>query len=88
MAAAAGKQAIQVAGHAPSMLGAVARKVWDFRKPCAIAVGVGVVCGAVCYLGGQLFSSVANGLSGAAFTLSALTLPVKRLFWGVKAARC
>ena len=45
-------------------------------------MGVGVAFGAACYLGGQLFSSVANGLSGTAITLSALTLPVKRLFAG------
>jgi hypothetical protein len=67
---------------APFVLRAVARKVWAYRKPCAVAVGVGVVCGAVCYLGGQLFSSIANGLSGAALTISAMTLPLKRLFWG------
>jgi flagellar biosynthesis/type III secretory pathway protein FliH len=81
-ACAAGKQAGKVAAIAPAVLGAIARKAWDFRKPCAVAVGVGVLCGAACYLGGQLFSSVANGLSGAAVTLSALTLPLKRLFWG------
>ena len=67
---------------APMLLRVVARKVWDFRKPCAVAVGVGVVCATVCYLGGQLFSSIANGASGAAITLSALTLPLKRLFLG------
>ena len=67
---------------APMLLRAVAKKVWDFRKPCAVAVGVGVACGSVCYLGGQVFSSIANGASGAAITLSALTLPLKRLFWG------
>jgi hypothetical protein len=67
---------------APLVLRAVARKVWDFRKPCAVAVGVGVACGAVCYLGGQVFSSIANGASGAAITLSALPLPLKRLFLG------
>jgi hypothetical protein len=78
-----GRQARAVATTIPGILGAVARKAWDFRKPCAVAVGVGVVCGAICYLGGQLFSSVANGASGAAITLSALTLPLKRLFRGV-----
>ena len=67
---------------APFVLRAVAEKVWAFRKPCAVAVGVGVACGATCYLGGQLFSSIANGASGAAITLSALTLPLKRLFLG------
>ena len=67
---------------APMLLRAVARKVWEFRKPCAVAVGVGVLCAATCYLGGQLFSSVVNGMSGAAVTLSALTLPLKRLFLG------
>ncbi len=67
---------------APMLLRAVAQKVWDFRKPCAVAVGVGVACGAVCYLAGQVFSSIANGAGGAAITLSALTLPLKRLFWG------
>ena len=67
---------------APMLLRAVAKKVWDFRKPCAVAVGVGVACGSVCYLGGQVFSSIANGASGAAITLSALTLPLKRLFLG------
>ena len=67
---------------APMLLRAVARKAWDFRKPCAVAVGVGVAFGAVCYLGGQVFSSIANGAGGAAITLSALTLPVKRLFLG------
>ena len=67
---------------APLLVRVVARKVWEFRKPCAVAVGVGVAFGAVCYFGGQLFSSIANGLSGTAITLSALTLPVKRLFGG------
>jgi hypothetical protein len=67
---------------APMLLRVVAKKVWDFRKPCAVAVGVGVAFGAVCYFGGQVFSSIANGLSGIAITLSALTLPLKRLFWG------
>ena len=73
----------KIATNIPGILGTIARKAWDFRKPCAVAVGVGVVCGAICYLGGQLFSSVANGASGAAITLSALTLPLKRLFRGV-----
>ena len=67
---------------APMLLRMFARKAWAFRKPCAVAVGVGVACGAVCYLGGQLFSSIANGASGAAITLSAMTLPLKRLFLG------
>lgn len=76
----AASQATQIVASAPSVLGAVARLAWAARKPCAVAVGVGVVCGAACYLGGQLFSSVANGLGGAAVTLSALTLPLRRLF--------
>jgi hypothetical protein len=67
---------------APFVLRAVARKVWAYRKPCAVAVGVGVVCATVCYAGGQLFSSIANGLSGAALAISAMTLPVKRFFAG------
>ena len=67
---------------APIVLRAVALKVWDFRKQCAVAVGVGVAFGAACYLGGQLFSSIANGAGGAAITLSAMTLPLKRLFLG------
>jgi hypothetical protein len=67
---------------APTLLRAIARKVWDFRKPCVVALAVGVSCGAVCYLGGQAFSSIANGASGEAITLSALTLPLKRLFLG------
>lgn len=77
---AAATQAAQVVVAVPSILSAVARVAWAYRKPCAVAVGVGVVCGAACYLGGQLFSSVANGLGGAAVTLSALTLPLRRLF--------
>ncbi|MFO0929403.1 MAG: hypothetical protein U0736_20640 [Gemmataceae bacterium] len=76
----AARQATRIVASAPSILGAVARLAWAARKPCAVAVGVGVVCGAACYLGGQLFSSVANGLGGAAVTFSALTLPLKRLF--------
>jgi flagellar biosynthesis/type III secretory pathway protein FliH len=77
---AAGKQAGKLTASAPMILRAVARKVWAYRKPCAVAVGVGVIFGATCYLGGQVFSSIANGLSGAAITLSALTLPIRRLF--------
>ena len=79
---AAARRAGTALAVAPMLLRVVARKVWDFRKPCAVAVGVGVAFGAACYLGGQMFSSVANGLSGTAITLSALTLPVKRLFAG------
>ena len=79
---AAARRAGTALAVAPLVIRAVAQKVWDFRKPCAVAVGVGVAFGAACYLGGQLFSSVANGLSGTAITLSALTLPVKRLFAG------
>ena len=78
----AGKKVVRIAATAPAILGAVARAAWAFRKPCAIAVGVGVVCGAACFLGGLVFSSMANGAGGAAITLSALTLPLKRLFWG------
>ena len=78
----AGKKVVEIAANAPAILGAVARAAWAFRKPCAIAVGVGVACGAACYLGGLVFSSMASGAGGAAITLSALTLPLKRLFWG------
>jgi hypothetical protein len=60
------------------MLKGVARAAWAFRKPCAVAV----VCGAVCNLGDELFSSIANGMSATAITLSALTLPMRRLFRG------
>ena len=67
---------------APGILSAIGKKVWAFRKPCAVAVGVGVLFGAACYLGGRTFASIANGLSGAAMTLTAMTLPVKRLFFG------
>jgi hypothetical protein len=81
---AAGKQAGKICAIAPMILRAVARKVWQYRKPCAIAVGVGVVFGASCYLGGRLFSSIANGLSSAAITLSAMTLPIRRRTWGSK----
>jgi hypothetical protein len=81
-ASAAVKQAGKIAAFAPAILGAIARKAWAFRKPCAIAVGVGVAFGAACYMGGQIFSSVANGMSATAVTLSAMTLPLKRLFWG------
>ncbi len=81
-ACAAAKQAVKIAANVPTILVAVAKTVWAFRKPCAVAVGVGVVCGAICYLGGQLFASLASGASGAAITLSALTLPLKRLFRG------
>jgi hypothetical protein len=77
-----GKQAAQIAVNAPTILKTVAKAAWAFRKPCAIAVGVGVACATVCYLGGQVFSSIANGASSAALTLSAMTLPLKRLFWG------
>ena len=78
----AGKQAAQIAANAPTLIKAIAKAAWALRKPCAIAVGVGVACGAICYMGGQIFSSIANGASGAAITLSALTLPLKRLFLG------
>jgi hypothetical protein len=81
---AAGKQVGKVTAIAPMILRGIARKVWQYRKPCAVAVGVGVVFAATCYLGGQLFSSIANGLSSAAITLSALTLPIRRWIWGSK----
>jgi hypothetical protein len=83
VACTATKKAGRVVANAPTILRAVVKTAWAFRRPCAVAVGVGVACGAICYMGGQLFSSVANGLSGAAVTLSAMTLPLKRLFWGV-----
>jgi hypothetical protein len=79
---AAARTARTAVAVAPMLLRVAARKVWAFRKPCAVAVSVGVVCATVCYFGGQLFSSVANGLSGAALAVSAMTLPVKRLFFG------
>jgi hypothetical protein len=78
----AGKKVARIAANAPAICKAVARAAWASRKPCAVAVGVGVACGAACYLGGLLFSSMAGGAGGAAITLSALTLPLKRLFWG------
>ena len=81
-ACAAAKQAAKIAANAPTILKAVAKVAWAFRKPCAVAVGVGVICATTCYLGGQLFASIANGMSATAVTLSALTLPLKRLFWG------
>ena len=86
IACAAGKRVGKVAAIVPGILAALARKAWDFRKPCAIALGVGVLCGAACYLGGPLLSSVANGIGGATVVLSALTLPLRRLFTGGKAA--
>ena len=86
IACAAGKRVGKVAAVAPVVLGALARKAWAFRMPCAIALGAGVVCGAACYLGGPLMSAAANGLGGATVALSALTLPLKRLFTGGKAA--
>lgn len=77
--------ACAAAAMVPAVLGAVARMAWAFRKPCAIAVGVGLACGAACYLGGPLLSVAANGLSGAALALSTLTLPLKRLYRGAGA---
>ncbi|MFO0877878.1 MAG: hypothetical protein U0840_11035 [Gemmataceae bacterium] len=71
-------QATQVLAAVPSIARAVTRLVWTFRKPGVVAVGVGLACGVACYLSGPLFASVANGVGGAAVTLSALILPLRR----------
>ena len=76
--------ATKVASHVPTLIKTLPKRAWASRKPFTIAVGVGVACATACYFGGQLFSSIANGLSGATITLSAMTLPVRRLFYGNK----
>jgi hypothetical protein len=79
LACAAGKKVAKAAQNLPSTLSAVGKAAWALRRPCAVAVGVGVLCGAACYCGGRVFSSVANGVGSAALTLSAMMLPLKRL---------
>jgi hypothetical protein len=87
MACAAGKKVGKAAQNVPSALSGVGKAVWALRRPCAVAVGVGVLCGAACYCGGRAFASVANGMGSAALTLSAMMLPIRRLlpFGGGKA---
>jgi hypothetical protein len=79
LACAAGKKVGQAAQNLPATLGALGRAAWALRRPCAVAVGVGVLCGAACYCGGRVFSSVANGVGSATLTLSAMMLPLRRL---------
>jgi hypothetical protein len=52
LACAAGKKVGQGAQNLPSTLSALGKAVWALRRPCAVAVGVGVLCGAACYCGG------------------------------------
>jgi hypothetical protein len=79
LACAAGKKVGKAAQNLPATLSGIGKMVWALRRPCAVAVGVGVLCGAACYCGGRAFASVANGLGSAALTLSAMLLPLKRL---------
>jgi flagellar biosynthesis/type III secretory pathway protein FliH len=79
LACAAGKKVGKAAQNLPATLSALGKAAWALRRPCAVAVGVGVLCGAACYCGGRVFSSVANGMGGAALTLSAMVLPLRRL---------
>jgi hypothetical protein len=87
LACAAGKNVGQAAQSMPATLSALGKAAWALRRPCLVAVGVGVLCGAACYCGGRVFSSVANGMGSAAVTLSAMMLPIRRLlpFGGGKA---
>ena len=81
LACAAGKKIGKAAQTLPATLSALGKAAWALRRPCAVAVGVGVgvLCGAACYCGGRAFASVANGIGSAAVTLSATVLPLKRL---------
>jgi hypothetical protein len=79
LACAAGKKVGQAAQNLPATLSAIGRAAWALRRPCAVAVGVGLLCGAACYCGGRAFASVANGMGSAALTLSAMMLPIRRL---------
>jgi hypothetical protein len=79
LACAAGKKIGQATQNLPSALRGIGKAVWALRRPCAVALGVGILCGAACYCGGRAFSSVANGVGTAAVTLSAMMLPLKRL---------
>jgi hypothetical protein len=87
LACAAGKKVGKATQNVPSVLSGIGKAVWALRRPCAVAVGVGVLCGAACYCGGRAFASVANGVGTAALTLSAMMLPIRRLlpFGGGKA---
>jgi hypothetical protein len=79
LACAAGKKVAKAAQNLPSTLSGIGKAVWALRRPCAVAVGVGLLCGAACYCGGRVFSSVANGVGTATLTLSAMMLPLRRL---------
>ena len=79
LACAAGKKIGQATQNLPSALRGIGKAVWALRRPCAVALGVGILCGAACYCGGRAFSSVANGVGTAAVTLSAMMLPLKHL---------
>jgi hypothetical protein len=79
LACVAGKKVGQAAQNLPATLSGIGKAVWALRRHCAVAVGVGILCGAACYCGGRAFASVANGMGSAALTLSAMMLPVRRL---------
>jgi hypothetical protein len=57
-----------------------AGRVWRFRRTCALAVSVGLGCGAVAYLSGPVVSAVMCVVGGMGLTVSALILvPLGRL---------
>jgi hypothetical protein len=57
-----------------------AGRVWRFRRTCAVAVSIGLGCGAVAYLSGPLVSAIMCVVGGAGLTVSALILvPLGRL---------
>jgi hypothetical protein len=48
LACAAGKKVGKAVQRLPATLSGIGKAMWALRRPCAVAVGVGVLCGAAC----------------------------------------
>jgi hypothetical protein len=66
----AGKQAVQAARSGWMLAVALAALVKRFRTHLIVAVGIGLLVGGVCYVGGREVASVGCGLAGFAASLA------------------
>jgi hypothetical protein len=77
------KALVAGAAGAVKAVGPAARQLWRFRRPCLLALGVGVLSGVAAYLAGPVLAGVACGLGSTLLTLLGMVLlPLWRLLQG------
>jgi hypothetical protein len=71
---------IQRSLNVGTSIGPAIRQVWRFRRPCVLALSVGLLSGLGAYLAGPVFAGVACGLGSTVLTLAGMVLvPLWRL---------